>query len=269
MLLRRVIEHVKTQNWMAVGLDFVIVVAGVFIGIQVSNWNAAIADRRTETEYLRQLQGDLQNIQEEVAAQIEFEQFHATLANEIYDLIRNDASAERARKITMGLNELTVRRTLRTQSPTFLDLQGSGRLEIISDQALRSAIISHFYRTSRLEAAIDKNNEFFIDQAFVGFVLSKNIPPQSWDSDLMNGELPAGADISSAFKKQAEQSSLYAGVGDLLSAPPEAEIWEEIIPRLAWRGLIAFNNESLAQQLSAATLELEAKIASRLESPAP
>ncbi|WP_375202692.1 hypothetical protein [Hyphococcus sp.] len=41
MLLRRVIDHVKHQNWTAVALDFVIVVVGVFIGIQVSNWNAA------------------------------------------------------------------------------------------------------------------------------------------------------------------------------------------------------------------------------------
>lgn len=41
MLLRRVIEHVRAQNWTAVALDFVIVVVGVFIGIQVSNWNAA------------------------------------------------------------------------------------------------------------------------------------------------------------------------------------------------------------------------------------
>ncbi|WP_425411074.1 hypothetical protein [Hyphococcus sp.] len=45
MILRRVIEHVKTQNWTAVALDFVIVVVGVFIGIQVSNWNAARADQ--------------------------------------------------------------------------------------------------------------------------------------------------------------------------------------------------------------------------------
>ena len=39
MLLRRVIEHVKAQNWTAVALDFFIVVVGVFIGIQVANWN--------------------------------------------------------------------------------------------------------------------------------------------------------------------------------------------------------------------------------------
>ena len=40
MMLRRIFEHVKTQNWFAVGLDFLIVVTGVFIGIQVANWNA-------------------------------------------------------------------------------------------------------------------------------------------------------------------------------------------------------------------------------------
>jgi len=39
MLLRRVIKHVNAQNWFAVGIDFVIVVVGVVIGIEVANWN--------------------------------------------------------------------------------------------------------------------------------------------------------------------------------------------------------------------------------------
>ncbi len=39
MLLRRVMEHVSAQNWFAVGVDFVIVVVGVYIGIEVANWN--------------------------------------------------------------------------------------------------------------------------------------------------------------------------------------------------------------------------------------
>jgi len=62
MLLRRVIHHVKAQNWFAIGLDFLIVVIGVFLGLQVSNWNEAAADRRAESAYLAQLQGDLQRI---------------------------------------------------------------------------------------------------------------------------------------------------------------------------------------------------------------
>ena len=39
MLLRRVTEHIKAQNWFAVCIDFVIVVVGVVIGIEVANWN--------------------------------------------------------------------------------------------------------------------------------------------------------------------------------------------------------------------------------------
>ncbi len=39
MLLRSITKHVKEQNWFAVFIDFFIVVVGVFIGIQVANWN--------------------------------------------------------------------------------------------------------------------------------------------------------------------------------------------------------------------------------------
>ena len=41
MILRSVTKHVRDQNWLAVGIDFLIVVVGVFIGIQVANWNEA------------------------------------------------------------------------------------------------------------------------------------------------------------------------------------------------------------------------------------
>jgi hypothetical protein len=53
MILRRVTRHVKDENWFAVGLDFVIVVVGVFIGIQVANWN----DERLENVRKVQIMG--------------------------------------------------------------------------------------------------------------------------------------------------------------------------------------------------------------------
>ena len=39
MLLRRVISHFRKQEWTAIGLDFLIVVVGVFIGVQIGNAN--------------------------------------------------------------------------------------------------------------------------------------------------------------------------------------------------------------------------------------
>ena len=61
MLLRRVIEHVKAQNWTAVGLDFVIVVVGVFIGIQVANWNEERTFVAKEKELLAELKLEIEN----------------------------------------------------------------------------------------------------------------------------------------------------------------------------------------------------------------
>ncbi len=61
MLLRRVAQHVSEQNWFAVGIDFFIVVVGVFIGIQAANWNDVQEDRRLGEYYTERLKVDLTN----------------------------------------------------------------------------------------------------------------------------------------------------------------------------------------------------------------
>ncbi len=59
MILRRVTEHVREQNWTAVGIDFCIVVIGVFIGIQVSNWNDERDTNRQAALFTEHLRADL------------------------------------------------------------------------------------------------------------------------------------------------------------------------------------------------------------------
>lgn len=63
MILRRVISHFRQQEWTAIALDFVIVVVGVFIGIQVANWNDARADRAQLEQQLVSLRIELQDNQ--------------------------------------------------------------------------------------------------------------------------------------------------------------------------------------------------------------
>ncbi|MFN0023869.1 MAG: hypothetical protein ACKVS5_08215, partial [Parvularculaceae bacterium] len=110
MILRRVIAHFRKQEWTAIAIDFVIVVVGVFIGIQVSNWNAGRADRVSERHYLAQLRQDLKLVQVEVRNQIEFEQFQSRLAREIAsEIVEPNAQAER--RIGVGLGHLANRRT--------------------------------------------------------------------------------------------------------------------------------------------------------------
>ena len=46
MILSRAIEHLKRQHWAGAFIELVIVVLGVFIGIQVTNWNQARIERQ-------------------------------------------------------------------------------------------------------------------------------------------------------------------------------------------------------------------------------
>lgn len=48
MLLRSITKHVKDQNWFAVALDFVIVVTGILIAFQITEWNEERSDRKAE-----------------------------------------------------------------------------------------------------------------------------------------------------------------------------------------------------------------------------
>ena len=59
MLLRRVIKHVRAQDWFAVSLDFVIVVIGVFLGIQIGNWNEERVLENRERALLVELRDEI------------------------------------------------------------------------------------------------------------------------------------------------------------------------------------------------------------------
>ena len=60
MIFRRVKAHIENENWFAVFIDFLIVVAGVFIGIQVANWNAERAVFEQETQALLTLKKEIE-----------------------------------------------------------------------------------------------------------------------------------------------------------------------------------------------------------------
>ena len=73
MILRSVMRHVRDQNWFAVGIDFLIVIVGVFIGIQVANWNDARLDRQLEQVFLQALVEDVRQDAVDMATTIAVE----------------------------------------------------------------------------------------------------------------------------------------------------------------------------------------------------
>ena len=60
MRLRSLTKHINDQNWFAVALDFLIVVVGVFVGLQVQQWALERQRQNSEGQYLVRLHGEVE-----------------------------------------------------------------------------------------------------------------------------------------------------------------------------------------------------------------
>lgn len=59
MIGRRIVHHLKQQHWTGVFIELVIVILGVFIGLQVDNWNQQRQGHALEQQYLQRLHDDM------------------------------------------------------------------------------------------------------------------------------------------------------------------------------------------------------------------
>jgi hypothetical protein len=69
MILRRLANAMRRQDGFTVVIDILIVVLGVFLGLQVNNWNEARKYRKDERLYLVRLREDLLNA-EKIASRL-------------------------------------------------------------------------------------------------------------------------------------------------------------------------------------------------------
>ena len=83
MLLRRITQHVKDQNWFAVALDFFIVVAGILIAFQITNWNEARGDRQKEAEFFESVLENLRSDLAEYDSTLEVTEWRMSAINQI------------------------------------------------------------------------------------------------------------------------------------------------------------------------------------------
>ena len=60
MIIRRIAESIKAQDWFVVSVEVMVVVVGIFIGLQVDDWNKERTFHQLETELLNELKRELE-----------------------------------------------------------------------------------------------------------------------------------------------------------------------------------------------------------------
>ena len=140
MILRSVMKHVRDQNLFAVGLDFVIVVVGVFIGIQVANWNEA---RQRNAE----LAAALENLAQEVKITAEFRagrlDYHQTTLRGLgllHDWLDGAEPNENEKALIFSAIERGTPPPNPSRYESLFELQNTGQLKDIASRDLRAAL---------------------------------------------------------------------------------------------------------------------------------
>ena len=155
MILRRVIEHVRAQHWTAVFLDFVIVVMGVFIGLQVQDWNTARNDRADAREYRERLITDMQISISRNQRQIDYGRLQVKqLDLALAALTSCHLDADQQGVFDAGLYNMGKVDLPTMVMGTIDELNATGDFPLIGDPALRRAI-SETVRVYRTEFAIE------------------------------------------------------------------------------------------------------------------
>ncbi|WP_373006237.1 hypothetical protein [Hyphomonas sp.] len=136
MILRSLTEHVKDQNWFAVGLDFSIVVIGVLLAMQISNWNAAKGDRERGADYSAQLTAVLLAEMATVDAITDYYATTFSAGNTAYEGLsaRSDIPHE-----TILINAYRASQYIfyERRRSTYDEIINSGALNLIADRELR------------------------------------------------------------------------------------------------------------------------------------
>ena len=143
MLLRRVIEHVKAQNWTAVALDFFIVVVGVFIGIQVANWNNRVVDKRKADERLTTILIDIEQERAILKATREYWATTKAYAEMAVAGFNNDQSVD-DEQFVISAYQASQAIFPKSYRATYEQIVSSGSINIAGNTELISAIMNYY-----------------------------------------------------------------------------------------------------------------------------
>ena len=143
MILRHIIQHVRKQEWTAVVIDLVIVVVGVYIGIQAQSWNVDREDRELEDQYLRSLYGELLDLIESNEGRAQNGQDRLNALREVAEYFEGSgdlAGLDIHHCRAIGASHIYVGRVV---VPSAIEeLLSTGRLQLIRDSEIRRAIVS-------------------------------------------------------------------------------------------------------------------------------
>ena len=142
MLLRRLGDGLRAQNWFTVAIELMVLVVGIFLGLQVDDWNQRRIDRNDEQVFLTRLHEELLD---SISVRAFLRERRIEHWHRMRDAMEHLANPDEVEGFSdaecNAIYESHIKTSNIADLPSFRTLVATGRLHIVSDEALRSTLV--------------------------------------------------------------------------------------------------------------------------------
>ena len=155
MILRGLSQSLKTQNWTAITVEFLLLVLGVFLGIQAANWNSQRAEDAKAQAYLVRIRG---NLESDLLSIRRREVFWGQVIDDGKAAIHYVESGElvqgSAWKTVLAFYQASQLWQWVASDATYQEMRSGGELGLIRDEALRDELSQYYLESGSAVAYI-------------------------------------------------------------------------------------------------------------------
>jgi hypothetical protein len=219
MLLGRMLRNLRGRDWFSVGVELFVLVVGIVLGLQASDWANERRDRAEERDYLRRLLEDNTANQAIVERGLGRNRHTAELARSIADALATADRQPDPDAMTTALCKWFVQPVLHLQRSTYAEMISSGKLLLLRDQRLRAQLAEEdaaHDEVHRLDVLIapmeraaqplERHTRWYIDGSRGSADLSRGTAACHFDVDGMRRD----PDVQSALAQAYRYEVLFA-----------------------------------------------------------
>lgn len=143
MILKRLANALRAQDWTTVTVEFFIVVAGIYLGLQANDWALDRENRKQERAALERLLLEAEGAVEAIEQRVQYTQWiNGVRRASISFIDSDDAVPEDDLMLRVGINTLDRFPPLNPVRVAYQELTSAGQMQLIRAPAVRATIAS-------------------------------------------------------------------------------------------------------------------------------
>ena len=207
-IVRRTVAKLRGQDWTAVVIELLVVVLGVFLGVQAANWNGGREQDRKSAVFTERLKADLRAEAWNVEMQIGYHEQVQANARRAADALSGRAPLPDEALLVAAFRATQYNDNVR-QRATYDELTSTGELGLIRDYALRKLAMNIYTtnvfdwftsegRSSPLRQAFRRRVDYRVQAALEAACGDRVVPSGSYDGIATKLDYPCRVDMPSA-----------------------------------------------------------------------